>query len=288
MAKTQSQTVIVNVKTEKEKKKRRRRTNKPKTMPTPRGVTQQSQAMPTQPIYRGIQNEGIQTRFVAPDPTTNRLLTDLTTAFQSYRAQGVPQPPPPSNAVIVSPPVGAMPALPAPPFARPATPPPQRPLIGAAPRARAASPPLRAASAPQMQIPLRKIKIAEKKIDKKVESAERDIENLIASLPKNNKGQVKRQGSAWTSLTNVEKAIIRDIDEKKLKPTARPEKAEPEPEPMKKMPAKPTAISIRNVSPSKRVSMLVDNSASQLYGTTKLGQPEPQNNDIDNALKEED
>jgi hypothetical protein len=282
MAKTQSQTVIVNVKQEKEKKpKRKRRSTKKATKASPGGVSQISQNQSVQPIYRGVQEPGIQQRFLAPDPQTTRVLNDLSSALQTFRQQSIPQPPPPSTAVIVSPPVGAMPTTP----------------IAKAPRAPRA---ITAGSAPTPSalVPIKKVKIPEKKQKEPEVSAMKSIEDIIASLPKNAKGQVRRQGPEWKALSNVEKAIVRDMEEKAKPKKARAPEPEPEPSMTKlsdepliepaRMPAPAPMTNLRTTTPSRRVAMLVDNTAAQLYSTSKLGQPQVQQNDIDDALQEID
>jgi len=282
MVKTQSQTVIVNVKQEKEKRKRKRRTTKKASKASPQGVSQVSQNQSVNAIYRGVQEPAIQQRFLAPDPQTTRVLNDLSQALQTYKQQSTPRPPPPSNAVIVSPPVGAMP-----------TP------IAPAPKAKATQ------QTPSALVPIKKVKIPEKKREKKQEEEEvlamKSIEDIIASLPRNAKGQVKRQGPEWKALSNTEKAIVRDIEEKAQKPKKEkaPKAPKPEPEPEPEPEAEAEAVqpeglkkakpkNIKSATPKNKISMLLDNSASQLYPTSKLGQPEVQKNDIDDALQEVD
>jgi hypothetical protein len=283
MAKTQSQTVIVNVKQEKEKKPKRKRRQK-RTKASPRGVSQgnaPSQNQSVQPIYRGVSEPAIQQRFLAPDPQTTRVLNDLSSALQTFRQQSTPQPPPPSTAVIVSPPVGAMPTTP----------------IAKAPRAPRA---ITAGSAPTPSalVPIKKVKIPEKKQKEPEVSAMKSIEDIITSLPKNAKGQVRRQGPEWKALSNVEKAIVRDMEEKAKPKKARAPEPEPEPSMTKlsdepliepaRMPSPAPMRNLRSTTPSRRVAMLVDNTAAQLYSTSKLGQPQVQQNDIDDALQEID
>jgi hypothetical protein len=284
MAKTQSQTVIVNVKQEKEKKvKRKRRTTKKGTKASPRGVSQVSQNQSVQPIYRGISEPAIQQRFLAPDPQTTRVLNDLSSALQTFRQQSIPQPPPPSTAVIVSPPVGAMPTTPIAP----------RPINS--------------------------------KATQKIQQAKmlvQDAKTLYPNLPKNRDGTISKSSPEFKKLSKDLKDLVlmqqvrekpkprrrepeteyETIDEdeepplRPIPPRRRNAKAPaPEPEPSMtklsepvRMPAPAPMTNLRTTTPSTRVAMLVNNTAAQLYPTLKLGQPQVQQNDIDDALQEID
>jgi hypothetical protein len=284
MAKTtQSQTVIVNVKQEKEKKpKRKRRSTKKGTKASPRGVSQgnaPSQNQSVQPIYRGISEPGIQQRFLAPDPQTTRVLNDLSSALQTFRQQSIPQPPPPSTAVIVSPPVGAMPTTPIARAPRPAP----RPTITAPPPAQQ-----------QSMMPIRRVRTSTQS-DRDVESTFRNVEELYSNLPRNPSGTIRRRGREWTSLTEEQRRNV--IGYESMQGTTRRNARAPAPEPEPsmttlsepaRMPAPAPMTNLRTTTPSRRVAMLVDNTAAQLYSTSKLGQPQVQQNDIDDALQEID
>jgi hypothetical protein len=286
MAKTQSQTVIVNVKQEKEKKpKRKRRSTKKGTKASPGGVSQVSQNQSVQPIYRGVQEPGIQQRFLAPDPQTTRVLNDLSSALQTFRQQSIPQPPPPSTAVIVSPPVGAMPTTPIAP----------RPINS--------------------------------KATQKIQQAKmlvQDAKTLYPNLPKNRDGTISKSSPEFKKLSKdlkdlvlmqqvrekpkprrrepeTEYETIDEDEEPPLRPipprrrNARAPAPAPEPEPSMtklsepvRVPAPAPMTNLRTATPSTRVAMLVNNTAAQLYPTLKLGQPQVQQNDIDDALQEID
>jgi hypothetical protein len=284
MVKTQSQTVIVNVKQEKEKKpKRKRRTTKKGTKASPRGVSQISQNSSVQAINRGVQDPVIQQRFLAPDPQTTRVLNDLSSALQTFRQQSIPQPPPPSTAVIVSPPVGAMPTTPIAP----------RPINS--------------------------------KATQKIQQAKmlvQDAKTLYPNLPKNRDGTISKSSPEFKKLSKdlkdlvlmqqvrekpkprrrepeTEYETIDEDEEPPLRPipprrrNARAPAPEPEPSMTKlsepvRVPAPAPMTNLRTTTPSTRVAMLVNNTAAQLYPTLKLGQPQVQQNDIDDALQEID
>ena len=253
MVKSQSQTVIVNVKQEKEKKpKRKRRTTKKGTKSSPQGVSQVSQNQSVNPIYRGVQEPAIQQRFLAPDPQTTRVLNDLSQALQIYKQQSTPQPPPPSNAVIVSPPVGAMPT------------------------------------------PIAHTNKSTQKI-KQAKMTLREVETLYPKIPKNKDGTIRKSSAEYKNLSEeMRKLVLMQEVKEKTKPKRQRKQPEPEteyetidedeePEPSP-MPMR----NLKSITPSKNLSMLVNNSAAQLYSTSKLGQTQVQQNDIDDALNELD
>jgi hypothetical protein len=300
MSKTQSQTVIVNVKQEKEKKekkvKRKRRTTKKRTKASPTGVSQVSQNSSVQAINRGVQDPVIQQRFLAPDPQTTRVLNDLSSALQTFRQQSTPQPPPPSNAVIVSPPVGAMPVT---PISRA----PRAPPIAPAPRA------IAPAITPASLISIKKVKIPENKqkvpspslteSDRDIEATFKNVEELYLNLPRNTSGTIKRRGRDWTALSEEQRRNVIGFEAMQGKPK-KAKAPEPEPEPSMTKLSEPARMepevlktvkpkNIRSATPKNKISMLLDNTSSQIYATSKLGQPAvSQNNDLDNTLIEVD
>jgi hypothetical protein len=297
MVKTQSQTVIVNVKQEKEKKVKRKRRQK-RTKASPTGVSQVSQNSSVQAINRGVQEPAIQQRFLAPDPQTTRVLNDLSSALQTFRQQSTPQPPPPSNAVIVSPPVGAMPVT---PISRA----PRAPAIAPAPAPRAIAP----AITPASLISIKKVKIPENKqkvpspsltkSDRDIEATFKNVEELYLNLPRNTSGSIKRRGRDWTALSEEQRRNVIGFEAMQGKPK-KAKAPEPEPEPSMTKLSEPARMepevlktvkpkNIRSATPKNKISMLLDNTTSQIYATSKLGQPAvSQNNDLDNTLIEVD
>jgi hypothetical protein len=289
MVKSQSQTVIVNVKQEKEKKVKRKRRQK-RTKASPTGVSQVSQNSSVQPIYRGVQEPAIQQRFLAPDPQTTRVLNDLSSALQTFKQQSTPQPPPPSNAVIVSPPVGAMPVT---PISRAPRAPPAPIAPRPAPRPTIAAPP---PAQQQSMMPIRRVRTSTQS-DRDVESTFRNVEELYSNLPRNPSGTIRRRGREWTSLTEEQRRNVIGYESMQgtTRRNARAPAPAPEPEPSMttlsepaRVPAPAPMRNLRTTTPSRRVAMLVDNTAAQLYSTSKLGQPQVQQNDIDDALQEID
>ena len=286
MAKTQSQTVIVNVKQEKEKKpKRKRRSTKKGTKASPRGVSQgnaPSQNQSVQPIYRGVQDPVIQQRFLAPDPQTTRVLNDLSSALQTFRQQSIPQPPPPSTAVIVSPPVGAMPTTPIAP----------RPINSkATQKIQQAKMLVQEAKTLYPNLPKnRDGTISKSSPDFKKLS--KDLKDLVLMQQVREKPKPRREPeSEYETIDEDEEPPLRPIPPRRR--NARAPAPEPEPSMTKlsepaRVPAPAPMTNLRSTTPSRRVAMLVDNTAAQLYSTSKLGQTQVQQNDIDDALQEID
>jgi hypothetical protein len=88
------------------------------------------------------------------------------------------------------------------------------------------------------------------------------IQNIYDSLPKNLKGQLKRQGPEWKSLTYAEKALVRSFEENKQKEVlkeVKPKQVEPkevkpkqvEPKEVKPKEVKPKEVKPKEVKPKE-------------------------------------